>query len=394
MTAVDPNALPSMPEKPPHFTDVESMVSELNPQEPVYCLRPRALRAAAARFIDQFPGTVLFAIKSNPHPLVLRQLYEAGISHFDTASLSEIALVKHQLPDAHAYYMHPIKGRNAIRSSFEDYGVRHFVIDHIDELEKISDTIPTKEPIIMGRLATPSEGVKYELSSKFGADIESTANLLRLARSRGYETGLCFHVGSQCTEPRAFRTAFEHAEKVVHAPGIEITHLDVGGGFPSRYVGDEIPEFHTFMSEIKAGLNKLNLSENCLVMCEPGRALVADGCTLVVQVQLRKADALYINDGLYGSLHGASIGVKLPVRLVGPARRASADHQQFTIYGPTCDSLDVLPYTVPLPANIREGDWIEFGMLGAYGNAMRTAFNGFWPDTFVTVDTGFDSQYT
>lgn len=382
----------TMPNNLPHFADVEAMVTQLRPEEPVYCLRPQVLADLAAKYLTQFPGIVLFAIKANPHELFLQHLYAAGIRHFDTASLNEIALVKNDLPDAHAYYMHPVKGRAAIRSAFEDYDVRHFVIDHIDELEKISETIEGNDPVIIVRLATPSEGAVFELSSKFGADIENTIALLRLARERGYETGLCFHVGSQCTTTRAFRTAFEYTDEVLRAPGVEITHLDIGGGFPSRYVDDDdIPGHDEFMQEIKSGLQRLDLGDECTVMCEPGRALVADGCTLVVQVQLRKGDTLYINDGIYGTLHGVSIGVKLPARLVRPKGKATADHREFTIYGPTCDSLDVFPYTVPLPDDVQEGEWIEFGMLGAYGNALRTEFNGFWPDTFVTIDQAFES---
>ena len=381
----------TMPNKLPHFADVEAMVLELRPEEPVYCLRPKVLAGLAEKFLTQFPGIVLFAIKANAHELVLQHLYAAGIRHFDTASLNEIALVKNGLPDAHAYYMHPVKGRAAIRSAFQEYGVRHFVIDHIDELEKISETIEGKDPVIIVRLATPSEGAVYELSSKFGADIENTVALLRLARERGYETGLCFHVGSQCMTTRALRTAFEYTAEVLRAPWVEITHLDIGGGFPSRYVGDDIPGLEEFMEEIKSGLKRLDLGDECTVMCEPGRALVADGCTLVVQVQLRKGDTLYINDGIYGTLHGVGIGVKLPARLVRPRSDTPVGYREFTIFGPTCDSLDVFPYTLLLPDDVREGEWIEFGMLGAYGNALRTEFNGFWPDTFVTIDQPFES---
>lgn len=112
------------------FNDVRAVVRALQPSYPVYCLRPDLLAETARRFISMFPGIVLYAVKCNPHPLVLDVLYRAGIRHFDTASLPEIAQICEAYPDAHAYFMHPVKGRAVIESAYAVYGIRHFVVDH------------------------------------------------------------------------------------------------------------------------------------------------------------------------------------------------------------------------------------------------------------------------
>jgi ornithine decarboxylase len=227
----------------------------------------------------------------------------------------------------------------------------------------------------------------FDLSGKYGADVELARGLLRMSAKRGFETGLVFHVGSQCLNPAAFTAGFETAAQVLHDAGTELACFDVGGGFPVEYDGVNAPPLERYLDVIREGLEALTLPHECTVMCEPGRALVASAQSLVVQVQLRKNDRLYINDGRYGSLIASSIGVAFPVRQVGTTPHS---HQQdFEVLGPTCDGLDVMPAPLRLPANIREGDWLEFGFAGAYSNALRTDFNGFRPDTFVTVDAPF-----
>ena len=122
-------------------------------------------------------------------------------------------------------------------------------------------------------------------------------------------------------------------------------------------------------------------------MCEPGRALVASGLSLVVQVQLRKESAIYINDGIYHSLsETVTGGLSHPVRTIRVEGTLAEEKRNFRVYGPTCDSLDVLPQPYFLPEDIAEGDWIEIDQVGAYSNALVTKFNGFAPDTFVIVE--------
>jgi ornithine decarboxylase len=370
------------------FPDVRSMVAALQPSYPVYCLRPHLIARAAQRFLELFPGRVLYAVKCNPHPRVLRALYDAGIRHFDTASLAEIALVRESFPDAGAYFMHPVKGRAAIHAAARVYGIDTYVVDHLHELEKVLDETGGAEGLTIAvRLRTPAvEGTFYHLSDKFGAGIEDSAALLREARSRGCQVGLAFHVGSQCLVPGAYSQALGLVGQVLEKAQTPIQLLDVGGGFPAGYPGTNMPPLEAFIAEIEAGLRPLRLRRDCMLMCEPGRALVAEGMSLVVQVQLRKGDQLYINDGIYGSLsETVTAKLRFPVRLVRLRGGASETLRDFTLNGPTCDSLDVLPPKFALPEDTAEGDWIEFDRMGAYSNALASHFNGFYPETLVTV---------
>ncbi len=371
------------------FPDVRAMVAALKPSYPVYCLRPHVLQRTVENFLDLFPGRVLYAVKCNPHLRVLKALYEAGIRHFDTASLPEIALVREGFPDAGAYFMHPVKGRAVIQTAVRVYGVDTFVVDHMDELAKVLDQTEGGEGVtIVVRIKTPPiEGTFYHLAAKFGAEVAEAATLLKEARSRGCQVGLCFHVGSQCTVPGAYRQALGLVGEVLEQAKVPIQMLDVGGGFPAEYVGSNIPPLEDFIREIEGGVADLKLRRDCVLMCEPGRALVAEGISLVVQVLLRKDNQLYVNDGIYGSLsETVTAGLKLPARAVRLKGEPSRDMQSFILNGPTCDSLDVVPTTFDLPVDVAEGDWIEIDRVGAYSSALASRFNGFYPETLVVVN--------
>ena len=370
------------------FEDVRSMVEALRPSYPVYCLRPHVIRQAAQRFLELFPGRALYAVKCNPHPSVLRALYDAGIRHFDTASLPEIALIRESFPDAGVYFMHPVKSRAVIHAAARVYNVDTFVIDHEKELAKVVDETGGGEGVcIVVRLETPPiEGTFFHLSAKFGAKPEEAACLLRKARSQGCQVGLAFHVGSQCLMPRGYLEALRIVGKTMESAGTPLQIVDVGGGFPAHYVGSAIPPLEHYMSAIETGLKELGLRRDCILMCEPGRGLVAHGISVVVQVQLRKGNQLYINDGIYGSFDEmAAAKIKLPARMVRLGRDSSAPVESFVLNGPTCDSLDILPGSFELPADIEDGDWIEIDRMGAYSNATATHFNGFYPETLVVT---------
>lgn len=370
------------------FADVESMIGALRPSYPVYCLRPRVLAAQARRFLDGFPGKVMYAVKCNPHPAVLHHLFEAGVRHFDTASLGEIAAVREAHPEAEAYFMHPVKSRASLLSAARVYDVRHYVMDHEDELGKIVEATGRKDIDILVRMATPASNALVELSRKFGAPPADSVRLLRAVHEAGFRTGIAFHVGSQCSDPSAYLTALEVTAEVIREANVPIHYIDVGGGFPARYANCDVPPLEDFFAAIRDGLRAMLVGPDCVTMCEPGRALVAEACSLVAQVQLRKGNALYINDGVHHSLsESADADVQFPARMIRPDDTGAGELREFTVYGPTCDSVDVLPFAVPLPADIGEGDWIEFGQIGAYSNAMTTRFNGFHPETFVTVDS-------
>ncbi|WP_374385317.1 type III PLP-dependent enzyme [Dongia sp.] len=370
------------------FDSVRSMIEALKPSYPVYCLRPDIIGQAAGRFLDQFPGRVLYAVKCNPHPEVLRALHKAGIRHFDTASLPEIAQVRETFRDAACYFMHPVKGRAVIGTAAKVYEIDTYVVDHISELNKIlTETGGAEGLTIYVRFKTPPvDGALYHLAAKFGAEADESAAILREAASRGCRVGLAFHVGSQCLVPGAYAEALKIAGEILEKAKVDIVGLDVGGGFPAQYLGTNMPPFEDFIHEIEEGVKRLKLRRDCVLMCEPGRALVAHAVSVVTQVQLRKDNQLYINDGIYGSLSEmVDAGLRLPARAHRLNGQFSGTPMDFTLNGPTCDSLDVLPSTFSLPADIDEGDWIEIDRVGAYSNALATHFNGFTPETLVVV---------
>ncbi len=378
-----------------HYQSTREMVEKNRPEESVYCFRPDVLIENAHLFTRLFKGRVLYAVKANPLDPVMDALYAGGIRHFDTASLPEISSVCERYEDSHSYFMHPVKAWKAMGVAYHRYGVRHFVVDHSDELHKVMDVLGDVDepPIVMVRLATPSKEATFNLSEKFGATPDQTVTLLRAAADMGARPGLCFHVGSQCVSTSGYEAAFNLTGDVLSQTNEPIHCLDVGGGFPVTYENTvpSPPPLEDYMSVIDAGIEALNLPADCHLMCEPGRALTADGMSVVTQVQLRKGDTLYLNDGVYGTFGGSRLGLTFPKRVIRPEQEVSGDPTSFKVFGPTCDSLDVLPYPLDLPCDIRTGDWIEFGMMGAYGPAIRTDFNGFMPTKFCTIDEPFVS---
>ncbi|MBL6077257.1 type III PLP-dependent enzyme [Belnapia sp. T18] len=360
---------------------VDALVAVERPEEPMHCLRPAAIAEASAAFVAGFPGEVLYAVKCNPEPAVLRAVWEGGVRHFDCASANEVALVRTMFPEAGIHFMHPIKARGAIRAAWGEHGVRDFVLDSAAELEKILAETGAGAEDGLGlfiRLGLPKGTAMLDLSGKFGAEPEEAVALLRAARPHATRLGLCFHVGSQMMDPLAWRQAMALAGEVIRAAGVLVEVVDVGGGFPVAYPGIEPPPLGAFFAEIEASFEALDLP-GAVLWAEPGRALVAGGGSVVVQVQGRRGRDLYLNDGVYGALSDAGVpGFTFPVRLIrpeGPAPAAAAE--DFVFFGPTCDSADRMKGPFPLPADIREGDWIEIGQLGAYGACLRTAFNGF-----------------
>jgi ornithine decarboxylase len=372
----------------PHFRTPADMVAAWRPDEPIYCIDRAALVEAARRFVALFPGHVLYAVKCNPLPFVLDALHEGGIRHFDTASIAEIELIGRRFPDGQGHFMHPVKSPQAIRRAFDEFGVRHFVVDHPAEIRKMIEVLgdDRRQCVALVRLATPSKGAKFNLSEKFGATPENTIALLQSLVVAGFRPGLCFHVGSQCVDPGAWTMALELVDRVLCESGVVIECLDVGGGFPAAYANETPPPLETFIAAIVEGVGKLDLPRECILMCEPGRALVAAAMSLVARIELATDDAVHLNDGIYGSLIGATIGIRWPVTLIRPDGPAANDSRGFRVYGPTCDNLDTLPHEFDLPTDARTGDYLKIDRLGAYAVALRTGFNGFMPNRFVTVD--------
>ncbi len=349
------------------------------PDGPIAIARPHRVAAAAQWFTSRFPGDVFYAVKANPAPWVLEALWANGVKNFDVASEAEIQAVASRFPEAQIAFMHPVKSRRAIARAFHDYGVKTFALDSEDELQKIlTETNGAKDLTLLVRFAVTGEGAAYPLTRKFGVTPEEAPALLRKTRQVSEEMlGVCFHVGSQCMRPDAFRTAMDVANRAIIEAGVLVDIVDVGGGFPAVYPGMTPPPMMDYIDAIKAGFEDMYVAQNAKLWAEPGRALVAEAGSTVARVELRKGDALYLNDGAFGTLFDAThLNWAFPAKLLR-AQPSRAKLAPFRLYGPTCDSMDAAAGPFMLPADIAEGDLIEIGSLGAYGMAMSTRFNGF-----------------
>ena len=366
------------------------------PDGPVAIARPHRVAAAAAWFRTHFPGDVFYAVKANPSEWVLDALWGAGIRGFDVASDNEAALVHGKFPKAQIAFMHPVKSRRAIARAFHDFGVKTFALDSEDELEKIlAETNNAKDLTLVVRFAVSGDGSAYPLAKKFGVTAEEAPALLRLARQSSEEMlGVSFHVGSQCMEPRAFRTAMDVVNRAIVKAGVVADIVDVGGGFPAIYPGMSPPPMIEYVNAIKTSFEDMFVAQNAKLWAEPGRALVAEAGSTVARVELRKGDALYMNDGAFGTLFDAThLNWAFPAKLLR-AEPSRAKLAPFRLYGPTCDSMDAAAGPFMLPADIREGDLVEIGSLGAYGTAMGTRFNGFGETvTIEAADAPWPSMY-
>lgn len=380
------------------FRSIDEVAKRLKPEEPVQCVFPESVRSQAAKFIQLFPGKVLYAVKCNPGPDMLRHMYAAGIRNFDVASLEEARLVRGLFKDAKLHFMHPVKSRESIRRAYR-MGIRDFSLDSAAELMKLmEETKSARDLRLFIRVAVAGNAAAYDLSGKFGAAPSTAADLLRHARKVASKVGLCFHVGSQCMDPQAYTAAIGRALDIVTKAKVKLDILDVGGGFPATYPNMVPPPLEAFMDAIKLAAQPF-VDQGTELWCEPGRAMVAAAGAMLVRVTLRKGRRLYLNDGTYGSLFDAgALGWRFPVRLVRPqkagrgnthkdvgARPPSEKLVPFMFYGPTCDNLDKMKGPFLLPEDTQEGDWIEIGMLGAYGATMQTRFNGFHSDVVATV---------
>ena len=368
------------------FTSAAEFLRRHRPERPVLALRPHAARRAARWFIDNFPGRVLYAAKANDARPIMDALIEAGIRGFDVASLVEIERVA-GIPGGELFFMNPVKSRGAIARAYREFGIRSFAFDSEEELDKIVvKTGGAKDLTRYLRVACPNTHSLIPLEGKFGASGEEAPALLLRARQIAARLGLTFHVGSQAVVPAAFGEAIRQIGQLIVASGVLVDAVDIGGGFPSRYPHSDPPELATFMDEVVRAADGLTVKHSCELLCEPGRALVAEAESVIVRVDARRGNALYINDGSFGTLFDAAYsGFRFPARLVALSRRKAKPVAEFALYGPTCDSSDFLPGPFVLPDSVREGDYIEIGQIGAYGRVMANRFNGFGEYDEVTL---------
>lgn len=359
------------------FPNAKAVVRALAPDEPVALTRPHAAARAARFFTQKFPGKAMYAVKANPSPDLIQILWDNGVTHYDVASIAEVRLVRQLLPEATLCFMHPVKTGSAVREAYFDHGVRTFSLDTIEELEKIvAATDGANDLNLLVRLRVSSEHSELSLASKFGVDLVDAAPLLQATRQHCDALGICFHVGSQAMTPFAFVQALERVRAAIAEAAVTVDIIDVGGGFPSVYPGLEPPALEDYFALIHRHFEALPISYSAELWGEPGRALCAEYSSLIVKVEKRRGDELYINDGSYGALFDAAhVGWRFPVMALEDDLRDP--ETEFSFYGPTCDDADFMKGPFMLPGDIKAGDYIEIGMLGAYGAAMKTGFNGF-----------------
>ena len=370
------------------FKSVDELVNQLKPTEPVYCIRRNSIRLASRFFQNKFPGKILYAVKTNPHPVVLQTLLDSGIKHYDVASIKEIETIKNLNPEVECSYMHTVKSRENIKEAYFKHNIKTFALDTKDELIKIIEsTNHAKDLRLFVRVSVSNEHAEIDLSKKFGAITSEAAGLLRLGKQYAYKLGLSFHVGSQCMHPISYAKGISEIGNIIKRTKIVPDIINVGGGFPTIYP-DLVPQsMQSYFDEISKGLKNLKLQKLPEIICEPGRSLVAESGSTIVRVNLRKKQKLYINDGTYGTLFDAGTpNIVYPSRVIKNGRVISKKLTSFDFYGPTCDSMDYMKGPFILPNNIKENDYIELGQLGAYGLTFRTQFNGFYSDQIFEVE--------
>jgi len=370
------------------FKNVDELVSQLKPEKPIYCIRKKSIQTASNYFRNKFPGKVLYAVKTNSHPEVLKTIVESGIENFDVASIQEIKDIRAIAPNAKCSYMHTVKSRESIKDAYFNYNIKTFSLDTKDELIKIIEaTNQAKDLELFVRVAVSNEHAEIDLSKKFGALTSEAIGLLRLTKQYAKKVGLSFHVGSQCMHPISYSKGIEEVGNIIKKTKIIPDYINIGGGFPAIYP-DLVPQsLENYFEEIKKGLTNLKLEKLPELLCEPGRAIVAESGSTIVRVNLRKKQKLYINDGTYGTLFDAGTpNMVYPSRIIKSSKIISKKLTAFDFYGPTCDSMDYMKGPFLLPNNIKENDYIELGQLGAYGLTFRTQFNGFYSNEIYEVE--------
>jgi ornithine decarboxylase len=370
------------------FKNVDELVSQLKPEKPIYCIRKKSIQLATTYFRNKFPGKVLYAVKTNSHPEVLKTIVESGIENFDVASIQEIKDIRAINPNAKCSYMHPVKSRESINEAYFKYNIKAFSLDTKDELIKIIEaTNHAKDLELFIRIAVSNEHAEIDLSKKFGAIAAEATGLLRLTKQYAKKIGLSFHVGSQCMHPISYAKGIVEVGSIIRKTKIIPDYINIGGGFPAIYP-DLVPQsLENYFEEIKKGLANLKLEKLPELLCEPGRAIVAESGSTIVKVNLRKKQKLYINEGTYGTLFDAGTpNLVYPSRIIKSGKIISKKLTAFNFYGPTCDSMDYMEGPFLLPNNIKENDYIELGQLGAYGLTFRTQFNGFYSNEIYEVE--------
>ncbi|WP_294619734.1 type III PLP-dependent enzyme [uncultured Roseovarius sp.] len=368
----------------PNWPDPKAHLMRHAPDEPTLYFCPAILQATARRFQAGFDGLITYAVKANPGEEVLGNLVAAGVRAFDVASPREMYAVRAVCPDAVLHYNNPVRSPEEVAVAIR-LGVTSYSVDCASELEKLS-AVPAGTEVSV-RLALPVAGAAYDFGEKFGVGPKAAAELLRKVYEGGFTPALTFHPGTQCDDPAAWGAYIAEAAEVAQMAGVGLARLNVGGGFAAHRNGDA-PDLEAIFVHIRAEVDRCFGADAPDLVCEPGRAMVADAFTLATKVKaVRDGGALFLNDGVYGGLTEVrDIGAPDRISVLGPdgvARGGALANR--VVFGPTCDSIDRLPDALPLPGNVAEGDYVLFAGMGAYTRSLTTRFNGYGLSDVVTV---------
>ena len=343
-----------------------------------FIFKPNFIEKSVNNFLKFFKGTTIYSVKTNPLKCVLRKIHQNGINHFEVSSINEIKKISKLFRNSEIFYMNPIKSRHSISKAYFKFGVKHFSVDHEDELKKILEETKNANDLCLHlRLKVSNKFAKYKIENKFGIGKNEAVKLLKKISFTSCKIGMSFHPGSQCMDSKGFILGIRFAKKILKNSNVDINYLNVGGGFPSTYENLRPKSLKSYFKKILKEFSKIDNYKDIKLLAEPGRALVSGCLSLIVRVELRKKNKLYINDGIYGSLRGIyNDKFPYPVNIIDPEKKCETK-LGFSFYGPTCDSNDYLKGPFLLPYNIQEGDLIEICQLGAYSKSMHSKFNGF-----------------
>ncbi|HUV32522.1 MAG TPA: hypothetical protein VMW31_03040 [Devosiaceae bacterium] len=362
------------------FASTRALIEAVAPDFPGFLYSRDRVKAAAAAFNEGFDGLLTYAVKANPAPHLIRDLAEFGVGAWDVASPNEMADIRALLPGATLHYNNPVRTKREIVRAHEQFAVRSYSVDHPDQIAAVAGVVPaSREVEITIRFKAGRTRRAYDFGSKFGATETEAVALAADATARGYAVSLCFHVGSQCEVPYAYERHIAAAGRIAKTSGIEVTRLNVGGGFPSPYPTSAAPPIDHYMRAIERGMQSTFKGSPPLLIAEPGRFLSAPSTALLLRVKhVREGVAVYLNDGIYGALMELKfMPILPPVRVWRGNQMLEGEPLPMTVFGPTCDSYDSLPRRMELPDGIAADDWIELGLMGAYSQASTTGFNGF-----------------
>lgn len=367
----------------PFWSDPQAHLRKAQPDCVQMYFCPAQVQQTAARFQAGFAGLVTYAVKANPAPEVLENLVAAGITAFDVASVAEMQAVRAVFPQAVLHYNNPVRSRTEIAQA-QDFGIASASVDCMDELAKLA-SLP-RETEISVRLALPVKGAAYDFGAKFGADPDASVALLKQVAAMGFSPAMTFHPGTQCGDAAAWASYIRACAAIAVRADVPLARLNVGGGF-AAHRGGAAPDLEAIFKRIEMETLAAFGPQAPALVCEPGRAMVAEACQLATRVKSLRGDHVYLNDGVYGGLaEWRDIDAHDRVQVLSPdgvprdgARRARI------VFGPTCDSIDRLPAPLDLPVDLAEDDYVIFAGMGAYSGAIATRFNGYGPDGMVTV---------